>query len=399
MKTHANFNEHSLPQNYTAQDSSKNTDIVVRSMQPFCPEEALRANPSKHCAMAEPCIADPFAEDFAFGNTLDVESFSGTHTAHSDHPTVFVCKTQNGRISELASHDQKVESLYCGRSGFENSSHTVPSALSRAPTKQTLATDVELIPWTPEAYSELPTVLACKTQNGRFSELAHDQTVDTVASALSRAPTEQTLAKSLSVAAPTHVANNSEIRALGTRPQVQKRLRQVVAGCLADSIDCVEATSKRPFLASSRVDAGDESNQSLARLSFWPETDDAITKGEVMRRAAYILSTVLDVHDSSTAPALQGQQREARESSYLDPHKAAVATQECTAFYSNIVSCMPRLRQGDIDTEKSEMFSAVRGVADSMSSYVRYLEFEALILRSKLERERMASLQKDKNSR
>jgi len=372
-------------------------------MQPFCPEDAL--NPSKCCAMAEPCITDPFAEDFAFGNALGVESFSGTHKAHSDHPTVLICKTKNGRINEFLSHDQKVDSLYCGRSGFEDSSNTVPSALSRAPTKQTMATDVEPIPWTLEAYSGHPTVLACKTQNGRFSEVAsHDQTVDTVPSALSRAPTEQTLAMSLSLAASsTHVANISEIRDLGAQPQVQKRLRQVVAGCLADnvgSIDCVEATAKRPCLASSCVGAGEESNQSLARLSLWPETDDAITKGEVMRevmrRAACIFSTVLDVNDSSTAPALQGPQREARELSYLNQNEAAIATQESTAFYSNIVSCKPRLRQNDIDMEKSKMFS--RGVADSMSSYVRYLEFEALILRSKLERERMACLHKDKVS-
>ena len=319
--------------------------MVVLNMQPFCPEDALSANPSKRCATAEFCIADPFAEDFAavfdFGN-----------------------------------------------------------ALSRAPTKQTLATDVEPFLRTPVAHSEHPTVLACETQNGRFSELAsHDQTVGTVPSALSRAPTEQTLATSLSLAASTQVANISESRALGAQPQVQKRLRQVVADCLAEnigSIDRVEANAKRPCLASSRVGAGEESRQSLVHLSLWPETKDAITKREVMRRAACILSTAVHLNDSSTVPALQGPQREARDLSYLNPHKAATATQEYTTYYSDIISRKHQQRQSGIDMDKSETCS--HGVADSMSNYLRYLEFEALILRSKLERKRMACLQNDKVS-
>ena len=220
-------------------------------MQTFCPEDALSAHTSTRYATAEPCIADPFAEDFAFGNALDVEPFSETPEAQSlDHPPVLVC---------------------------------------------------------------------------------------------------------------------------------------------------------------SRVGAVDESSQSLAHLSLWPETNDAIAQGEVMRRAACIMSTVLDVHDSSTAPALQGP----RELSSLNPHKAATATvgQECTAFYSDKVSCEPWLRQSGVDMDESETFS--HGVADSRSSYLRYLEFEASILRSKLlrhlefealfvrskfERERMACLRTHKVS-
>jgi hypothetical protein len=296
-------------------------------MQPFCPEDALSANTSNRCTRAEPCIADPFAEDFEFGNGLDVESFSETHEAHSDHLTVLACETRNGRLSALASH-----------------AHMVPSALSRAPTAQTLAT-------------------------------------------------------SLTLAASTRVANISEIHAPGAQPQVQKRLRQVDVGCLADnagSIDCVEANAKRQCLASSRVSAGDESSQSLACLSLWPETDDAITKAEVIRRAACILSTVLDVNDPTIAPVLQGRQREACKLSCLNPHRAATANQECTAFYSDIISGKTRLRQSGIDTGEIEMFS--RGGANSMSSYLRYLEFEALILRSKLERRRMACMQNHKVS-
>ena len=255
-------------------------------MQPFYPEDALSAKPPNRCAMAEPCIADPFAEDFEFGNVLDVEPFSGVPEAHSNHPTVL-----------------------------------------------------------------------------------------------------------------THVANISEIFAVGAQPQVQKRLRHVVAGCLADnvgSIDCVEANAKRPCLASSRVGAGEESRQSLVHLSLWPETKDAITKREVMRRAACILSTAVHLNDSSTVPALQGPQREARDLSYLNPHKAATATQEYTTYYADIISRKHQQRQSGIDMDKSETCS--HGVADSMSNYLRYLEFEALILRSKLERKRMACLQNDKVS-
>ena len=75
-------------------------------------------------------------EKSAFGNALEFEPRSGSPKAPSDQPTFPVYAMQNGRASEVPSHDANFLDMDCG---FTDWSYTVPAADSRAPTLRTLA--------------------------------------------------------------------------------------------------------------------------------------------------------------------------------------------------------------------------------------------------------------------